>query len=483
MSEFRDAKRDQPEPKQGIQNVTDAVIADLKERTEFGTRKYGRPLETHNGRDALLDAYQEAVDLALYLKQAVLEGKPNKYIAGIEWAAKAQDFYGGACGGGKSSLLTAKAETDADKHIVASLARQLDEMRWSRDSYVAAFRGVQEKVAAGDRRIADYGNAVREARDEAKRLQENLSERDATIANLTKELNNPHRTGDAAQYWREQTDKATKRFADLEDRRLGLADELKAAQDSIQSLRKTLTETEDRRLNSQKLVGELRASIAERDTRITNFAKDVANYKANVADRNAQIASLASLLRERKSEVASLMATYERTINERDRARKDVDILTEENGQLRKDAAHRELVIDNLIKDTHNQRSTIEEIRAERDAAVKKAASHDKVFSDCSDRINDLIGRNDTLREKLAARNKEFESLRVLSSKVINELSKGNGELRSRINELTSVKIVVEGGTIRSGNTEWTIKSSKPTCPDGYCVGGGPCPCYPNVQS
>ena len=60
-------------PRQGQQLVTEAVIADLKERTEQGIRTYGRPLETFNGRDALLDAYHEALDLCQYLKQELME--------------------------------------------------------------------------------------------------------------------------------------------------------------------------------------------------------------------------------------------------------------------------------------------------------------------------------------------------------------------------------------------------------------------------
>jgi len=36
-------------------------------------RKYGTVLKTHNGRNALMDAYQEALNLCMYLKQALLE--------------------------------------------------------------------------------------------------------------------------------------------------------------------------------------------------------------------------------------------------------------------------------------------------------------------------------------------------------------------------------------------------------------------------
>jgi hypothetical protein len=49
------------------------VIVDLRERTQRGIETYGRPLETHNGRSAKLDRYQELLDAAQYAKQDLLE--------------------------------------------------------------------------------------------------------------------------------------------------------------------------------------------------------------------------------------------------------------------------------------------------------------------------------------------------------------------------------------------------------------------------
>lgn len=63
----------QPMPTVGYQSVTRAVIADLAEREVQGIAHYGTTLKTFNGRDALRDAYQEALDLAQYLKQALME--------------------------------------------------------------------------------------------------------------------------------------------------------------------------------------------------------------------------------------------------------------------------------------------------------------------------------------------------------------------------------------------------------------------------
>ena len=53
--------------------VWDLVIADMKARDDFGRAKYGTPLQVNNGRDALVDAYQEALDLCVYLRQEIEE--------------------------------------------------------------------------------------------------------------------------------------------------------------------------------------------------------------------------------------------------------------------------------------------------------------------------------------------------------------------------------------------------------------------------
>lgn len=63
----------QPPPCPGREVVLHAVTQDLYDRAEEGKRKYGGYLMTHNGRDALWDAYQEALDLVMYLRQAIME--------------------------------------------------------------------------------------------------------------------------------------------------------------------------------------------------------------------------------------------------------------------------------------------------------------------------------------------------------------------------------------------------------------------------
>ena len=43
----------------------------------MGIEKYGTVLQPNNGRNALVDAYQEALDLAVYLRQRIEEDKLN----------------------------------------------------------------------------------------------------------------------------------------------------------------------------------------------------------------------------------------------------------------------------------------------------------------------------------------------------------------------------------------------------------------------
>jgi hypothetical protein len=60
--------------------VQQLVRDDLVERQRIGTERYGTPLQAFNGRDALRDAYEEALDLACYLRQAIEErGAPAKF--------------------------------------------------------------------------------------------------------------------------------------------------------------------------------------------------------------------------------------------------------------------------------------------------------------------------------------------------------------------------------------------------------------------
>lgn len=82
MADIRDPERDQPAPKPGKLPVQEIMILAIQERRAYGKKKYGRILETDNGRDALKDAWEEALDLFTYLTQARLER--GDHIEGME---------------------------------------------------------------------------------------------------------------------------------------------------------------------------------------------------------------------------------------------------------------------------------------------------------------------------------------------------------------------------------------------------------------
>lgn len=62
-------------PKQGDTRILDLVLVDLVKRAEDGKKKYGTYLQAHNGRDALIDLYQELLDACMYIRQLIEEGK------------------------------------------------------------------------------------------------------------------------------------------------------------------------------------------------------------------------------------------------------------------------------------------------------------------------------------------------------------------------------------------------------------------------
>lgn len=65
---------EQPDPiHNNSKPIVDLVMEDMQTRKKIGIERYGVPLQANNGRDALRDAYEEALDLAIYLRQAIEE--------------------------------------------------------------------------------------------------------------------------------------------------------------------------------------------------------------------------------------------------------------------------------------------------------------------------------------------------------------------------------------------------------------------------
>jgi hypothetical protein len=53
--------------------TVELVKEDFEDRLEIGTKRYGTPLQPHNGRNAKVDAYQEVADMLVYLRQDICE--------------------------------------------------------------------------------------------------------------------------------------------------------------------------------------------------------------------------------------------------------------------------------------------------------------------------------------------------------------------------------------------------------------------------
>ncbi len=76
QGELNQGELNTPEPNPVLNESTpiwDLVILDMKARDNEGRKKYGTPLQAHNGRRPLVDAYQETLDLAVYIRQELEE--------------------------------------------------------------------------------------------------------------------------------------------------------------------------------------------------------------------------------------------------------------------------------------------------------------------------------------------------------------------------------------------------------------------------
>lgn len=64
--------QEQPSPADGVgSDVWLLVLRDMEERRGLGIERYGKPVRADNGRDHLVDAYQEALDLCVYLRAEI----------------------------------------------------------------------------------------------------------------------------------------------------------------------------------------------------------------------------------------------------------------------------------------------------------------------------------------------------------------------------------------------------------------------------
>jgi hypothetical protein len=74
MTDQTSGSKPQPEPRPNKSAaIWDLVMADMRCRDAIGLQRYGTRLQANNGRHALVDAYHEALDLVVYLRQAIEE--------------------------------------------------------------------------------------------------------------------------------------------------------------------------------------------------------------------------------------------------------------------------------------------------------------------------------------------------------------------------------------------------------------------------
>lgn len=75
----------QPLPVGTDEEDTQSVVMRLiAARRELGIRRYGQALQPSNGRDSLWDAFEEALDLTVYLMNAWRVANPDAPIPGLE---------------------------------------------------------------------------------------------------------------------------------------------------------------------------------------------------------------------------------------------------------------------------------------------------------------------------------------------------------------------------------------------------------------
>jgi hypothetical protein len=64
-------------------------------RREFGINKYSQPLQFNDGRDSIIDLFQELLDAVVYAKKALKEGKLSKelYLSILNTAINVYIYY------------------------------------------------------------------------------------------------------------------------------------------------------------------------------------------------------------------------------------------------------------------------------------------------------------------------------------------------------------------------------------------------------
>lgn len=104
-------------------HIADLVIEDMKARKELGIKRYGTPLQAFNGRNALQDAYEEVLDLTVYLRQCIEES--DDIVKSLEDRQK-EEF-----------LILAKEDIDTLQYLMSDAIEELNTTNDESDNLLA----------------------------------------------------------------------------------------------------------------------------------------------------------------------------------------------------------------------------------------------------------------------------------------------------------------------------------------------------------
>ena len=152
------ATMDQPLSNGNGVDIANCLCKDIQDRATLGEERYGERLQPFNGRSALVDAYQESLDLPMYLRQLIEEARDEQghFIRAFNDLqqiahknAVEKGFWTGDQGspGNKIGLM----------HSELSEALESERMGNPESTKIPGFSNTEEEFADEIIRIMDYG--------------------------------------------------------------------------------------------------------------------------------------------------------------------------------------------------------------------------------------------------------------------------------------------------------------------------------------
>jgi hypothetical protein len=99
-----------PDGDEAEPDIQSLVILDVQQRRQVGIERYGQGLRPFNGRDTLLDAYEESVDLTTYLRSLLEMQRADRERMRQEVSREVHEALGPALGGSLAGVIEIVAE-------------------------------------------------------------------------------------------------------------------------------------------------------------------------------------------------------------------------------------------------------------------------------------------------------------------------------------------------------------------------------------